>query len=134
MTKTGNQTPLDTRDHFNGTWTLLADFVWYSEKYGLITVPTGFPTDFASTPQFVWSIMPKNGDHYDGVAVVHDWIYNQHLLPQAACDELFLEGMLACGVSWIRAHTMYRALRMFGSFAYDHEKPWPGAPPPNANA
>lgn len=114
-------TSLDIRDNLDGTWTVLNELVYLSDTRGRFVVEPGFVTDFASTPQVIWWLMPAQGERYDAAAVLHDRLYRTHVLPQAECDAVFLEAMLACGVGWLRAHTMYRALRMFGGFAYRNQ-------------
>lgn len=40
---------------------------WVSE------VPTGFPTDLASTPKFLWRWFPPDGP-WARAAIIHDWL------------------------------------------------------------
>jgi hypothetical protein len=67
-----NVTIHDDGKHF----TLLQPIV-YETEFGVITIPAGFVTDFASIPRFLWSIYPPTG-RYQEAAVVHDWLYVCH--------------------------------------------------------
>lgn len=107
----------------------------YWDGTDAITVPAGFVTDFASTPQIVWSIgMPASGI-YDAAATLHDylyecggsirtvqapngsWLYRQYT--KADADLIFSRAMLMLGVGQPKRWLMYQAVRAFGrgSFA-----------------
>lgn len=105
----------------NDTWLLHEDLQYQSDIAGLIIVPKGFTTDFASVPRFAWILFPKDGK-YDGAAVVHDYLYSIKTLPRELCDKVFLEAMTVLGVPWITRHLMYRAVRMFGGLYWSKLK------------
>ena len=78
------------------------------------TVPAGFSTDLASIPRLFQSIVPKVGKHIQP-AIVHDWGYAGNTdLTKEDTDLLFLEGMKASGVWWLRRRVMYWAVRLGG--------------------
>jgi len=98
--------------------------------------PIGGTTDGLSVPRCVQNIIPATGgDWFSGV--LHDSGYRNQLLvytgdgswsianlSQAECDALILEAMETQGVSWIARHTIYRALRIAGRFAFaDNRSP-----------
>lgn len=87
---------------------------------GIIIVPAGFVTDLASIPRLFWNILPPFGK-YTEAAVVHDWVYRQHLFPRATCDAILLEAMQLCGVNWISRQLIYRNVRAFGWAAWRAE-------------
>jgi len=93
-----------------------------SELVGRIVVPVGFVTDFASTPRLVWWLIPPEDYHYTRGAVVHDWIYNQHLYQKAVCDLVFLEAMTALQTPKWKRTVMYLAVKWFGASAYNNER------------
>lgn len=104
-------------------WLVKEPLRFKSENLGrTLKVPAGTPTDLASIPQILWSILPKEGK-YDRAAVLHDTAY-EHLLTDTlgnpldfskkTADSLFLEAMLADGVPSARANRMYWAVRIFG--------------------
>ncbi|KKK88680.1 hypothetical protein LCGC14_2740720 [marine sediment metagenome] len=77
-------------------------------------VRKGFTTDLASIPRVARSIIPQVGRHIQP-AIVHDWAYEDHTdLTRAEADMLFLEGMKAVGMPWLRRNVMYAAVRAFG--------------------
>lgn len=104
-------------------WLVKEPLRFYSAKLArTLKVPAGTPTDLASIPHILWSVLPKEGK-YDRAAVLHDTGY-EHLLTDTlgysldfdkkTVDGLFLEAMLADGVSPVRAKIMYRTVRLFG--------------------
>lgn len=80
----------------------------------VFTVDAGFITDLASIPRVFRSIIPQVGRHIQP-SIVHDFAYESKTnLTRAEADLLFLDGMKAVGVSWLRRQAMYRAVRAFG--------------------
>jgi len=79
----------------------------------VISIPKGFKTDFASVPRPLWGLFPPNGKH-TGAAIVHDYLYQNHIYSRKKSDKIFLEIMKIYEVSWIKRYTMYRAVRLFG--------------------
>ena len=60
-------------------WRLEHDFIYEVGSLGsgrAITVPSGFITDGASVPQFLWAILPTWGS-YSRAAVIHDYLLTQ---------------------------------------------------------
>lgn len=78
-----------------------------------ITAPKGYATDFASIPRLVRWAIPKFGAH-DGPAVIHDWLYNTHLVSKPVADAVFLEALLVAGVRPAAARIMFEAVSLFG--------------------
>lgn len=132
--KSGFLTPL-VAEKVRGTedtWIIREPLVYYrteirdgQEVIQQIIIPDGFVTDYASTPRFVWLLMPKSGK-YDDAAVVHDYLYvhagklNNRDLPytKADADAIFKEAMKALGVDWLRISLMYPAVRIFGKGSF----------------
>lgn len=100
---------------------LLEDFAYHSDRFGLITVPAGLITDFASIPRAVkWYI-----DDDDPVilfpSVVHDYLYglkgdlgNGVIFSRAQADDVLREAMLLCGARGAQAAVVYGAVRLGG--------------------
>lgn len=78
-------------------------------------VPVGFSTDLASIPRLFQSIVPKVGRHIQP-SIAHDFCYEGGVpdMTRAEADLLFLEGMKAVGVWWLRRRVMYWAVRVGG--------------------
>ncbi len=101
-------------------WLLLSQLRYQPATFPLITAPAGFITDFASTPQIVWSLgMPKSGE-YDRAAVIHDLIYKfpgivpGYRFTKPEADSIFDEAMGVLGVNPVKRWLMYQAVRIGG--------------------
>lgn len=106
------------------SWKLLSPFRYCADLGSggdIITVPTGFITDLASVPQFLWNIFPPFG-RYDQAAVIHDYIYvlggiipgASRIYTKADADGIFKDAMQLCGVGLIKRNIMYFAVSKFG--------------------
>lgn len=82
-----------------------------------VKVPKGFVTDFASVPWPACMLIPKDGN-YNQAAVVHDYLYHTQIRPKVEADTIFLDGMKTLGVSLIKRHIMYNAVKIFGGFGW----------------
>jgi hypothetical protein len=84
-------------------------------RYGVVTVPAGFVTDFASIPRLFWTLIPKLGP-YNMAAVIHDYLYRTQPdgWTRRMADEVFYDLMREDGVRASRAWTMHRAVRLGG--------------------
>ena len=106
-----NTTPIDDK-----YWEVLEDYTYETSK-GLVVVPKGFRTDYASVPRIFRNIINTYGKH-GRAAVVHDWLYSSKCtldITRAEADKIFLEIMKECGVGVIKRQFMYRMVRMFGT-------------------
>jgi len=112
------KTFLDVRIHnkHSKSRELLHDFIYVSDILGLIRVPKGFKTDFASIPWIFRPAFPTN--YLSHAATVHDYLYRDIRPGQKIADEVFLEACLASGRSKALSHIAYRALRLAGWIAY----------------
>ena len=105
-------------------WKLHEGFTYWRTRDRIvikIQVPAGFITDFASVPRVFRSIIPAWG-RYGKAAVIHDYLYQEtgihHWMTRKLADELFLGAMLVSGTKPWKAKVMYRAVRLFGRFAW----------------
>ena len=105
-------------------WTIEQPLIYEVGALGsgaLITVPTGFSTDGASIPQFLWSVMPTWG-RYSRAAVIHDYLYvllksgTPHPLApdRRTADAIFYEAMVVCGTNSTVRWVIWAAVRVFG--------------------
>ena len=104
-----------------GEWLVLHEIgVLWLDGYKTLAwfrVAAGWHTDLASIPSLVPGFLfPQSGAH-NLPAVVHDWTYEDNVpgMSRADADLLFLDGMAAQGVPWLRRRLMYRAVRVAGS-------------------
>ncbi len=108
---------LDVRRTLDG-WRLDAPFR-LDTGAGIVEVPAGFVTDFASVPRLPLVFL-LTGDTAHAPAVVHDWLYRTQTTSRAFADAVFREAM---GVgpraepAW-RRWIMWAALRAFGWVAW----------------
>ena len=101
-------------------WKLFKEFSYhlgseYSNDY--IHVPSGFITDFASVPWFLWAFLPSWGK-YGKSAVLHDYIYQTHCKTRREADSIFYEAMLVSGTKHWKARLMYYGVRIFGFLSW----------------
>ena len=89
--------------------------VYFSELYGIVTVPDGFPTDFASIPRIFRALHPVNGKHRLA-AVVHDYLCRDDITPRKTADKVFNEAMKVLKVKRWRRRQFYVAVRLGGIF------------------
>lgn len=99
-------------------WILLQPLIFESERHGLITVPMGFKTDFASVPRIpvVYSMF---GNTSHNAAVIHDWLYSGNVkISRKRADEVFIDAMRSKKQSKWRRIPMFWAVRLFAKFAF----------------
>jgi hypothetical protein len=111
-------TTLDCRetDEFGGLWTLLAPLAYDSEIVGgIITVPAGFVTDFASVPRYLPIAYAAEAGKGNKAAVVHDWLYSTQSVDRATADKVLREALIASGYSKVTAALFYAAVRLGGA-------------------
>lgn len=104
-------------------WRLVRDVSFWVDPYGLIVVPEGYITDFASSPPLIWSIIPSIGK-YNRAALVHDFLYENRIMgfekiePKEArliADKAFLEIANRINPDGKLKHwLMYQGIRIFG--------------------
>jgi len=98
---------------------LVKDLIYYSKLLNqIIVVPKGFITDFASVPRIFWNILPPSG-RYTKAAVLHDYLYQTHLINKETADNIFKEAMECLGVSKFKIWSMYGAVKFFGASSYE---------------
>jgi hypothetical protein len=102
----------------NGKHWKLVEPLEYTVNGWKIQVPSGFVTDLASVPRFLWAIIPPFGN-YTAAAVIHDWLYERQSIEgvpidRGVADLVFLYGMRDLEVRKSRRLAMYWAVRVFG--------------------
>ena len=111
-----NNLNVKLKDGSDSIWVLCRPLEYWSELAGLIIVPTGFETDFASVPRlpFIYTLW---GDRVHREAVLHDYLYRKQL-PFGLCNKIFLEAMKSRGVPWHIRYPMYWGVCIGGFAAY----------------
>ena len=101
------------------TWELLENFAYTDENGITSTVIASkehpFIFDFATIPQFAWSLVggPADGK-YRNAAVVHDWDCWIQDEPWQVVHRRFLSGMKFSGVITWKRWTLFLAVWCFG--------------------
>lgn len=101
-------------------WVLHTSFAFDCQCNGeehRVEVPADFVTDFASIPRILWAIAPRWG-RYGWAAVIHDFLYWDQRMTRREADEVFLDAMKDSAVPVWRRTVIYRAVRVFGCFAW----------------
>jgi Protein of unknown function (DUF1353) len=111
----------DTANDGRGLWELTQPLVYMSSYTGgVITVPAGFQTDFASVPRIPIAFL-LCGDTASMPAVLHDWLYTApHPVPdRAVADAIFKEAALGEGVPAWRVCLLWLGVRLGGAAYWD---------------
>ena len=116
--------PLDEFVEGRRIYRLLKDFTFTSEEYGVITVPAGFKTDFASVPTIVRSVFPTDGKYMEA-AIVHDYYYAYGIGTKKLADRIFKHAMKLSNVSPVRRWIMYWCVRLMGRGQFGKTVPHP---------
>lgn len=102
-------------DH-TGQWQLMKPLRYESDTIGgVVEVPFGFSTDFASVPRqsvIAWGLF---GGRAMRPAIVHDYLCRQRLYKREKCDRIFLEAMRVEGLPDDKAIPMYIAVAAYTS-------------------
>lgn len=102
-------------------WELLAP-VRFETSLGEVIAPVGYQTDFASSPPWLWSVIPPIGRH-NRACLLHDLWYDHRLFEdqlgakeaRRLADRELLEGLnRAEPRRWIRNYLMFLAVRIGG--------------------
>ena len=113
------RSPLIVEDD-GGRFVLTAPLVYDSLVLQVaLTVPAGFPTDFASIPRGLWNILPPVGK-YDAAAMCHDWLYQTGMyhgvtVDRGDADRVLLEAMEVLGVARWQRWAIYLGVRIGGA-------------------
>jgi hypothetical protein len=108
-------TPLRLEASEPGLWVLLSPLIWDGEKR--YEVPAGFVTDLASIPRaFRWLLQQNGGSRR--AAVLHDYLYRNHLTTRAEADALFRKALKAEGVNPVGGFLYWAGVRIGGWTAY----------------
>lgn len=87
----------------------------------LIVIDSGFVTDFASVPQFLWWLFPPTGD-YKLSALIHDFLYWGQPCTRAQADNLFFIAMLEEDIPAWKRNLLYSAVATLGEEAWDSNR------------
>ena len=110
----------DTSHNGRGTWQLNAPLEYQSDLIGLIVVPAGFVTDFATVPR-IPVVFDLVGDRGNLATTIHDYLYttgndaiHQRVRDRALADAVLREALRTQGVPHPLAYIMWAGVRVFG--------------------
>jgi hypothetical protein len=83
----------------------------------VVIVPAGFVTDFASVPQFFWSVLSPH-DRYSKAAIVHDYLYWTQACTREQADNLLDIAMTESNVSFWKQCSIYEGVHFRGERAW----------------
>ena len=101
-------------------WALGESLVYQSDLIGMVIVPQGFETDFASVPR-IPVVFTLWGDRAHREAVIHDYLYRRNSRPVVSIEtanSVFLEAMECLGKSAVVRYPMYWGVCLGGSSSY----------------
>jgi len=123
-TEYGFQTDLSCTQRIDGEgniWRIDQELRFLSHICGLIRVPVGFITDFASVPRYIPIISAMLIGQANASATVHDYLYRKNPstdVPRIWADQIFLEAMEFEKVGAIQRVLLYQGARAFGWMHY----------------
>ncbi len=89
----------------------------------IINIPKGFKYDLSSTPRFLWTILPPDGD-FAIAALIHDYLYVNKLYGRKFSDlemlkwSIVMNGTRKISLKNIDNYTRYYGVRLFGGFVW----------------
>lgn len=99
-------------------WKVLVPFSYQSKIYGgIITVPAGFLSDFASVPRLPLAYW-LTGGCADESALIHDFLYQTHKTSFMEANRIFYEAMTVQHVALWRRSLMFQAVCIAGWPSY----------------
>lgn len=115
-------TTLKTEQIGKWTHTLLDDLVLADDDLGVITVPQGFQTDFASIKvlhnAFLFVLFALVSGYGNYAATVHDFLYGAGQVTRKQADAVLYRALRAEGVAKWRAWLFWVGVRLGGAKQY----------------
>lgn len=96
-------------------------FRYDSDLAGLITVPTGFYTDFASVPR-LGLLYAMLGDRAHQPAVIHDFLYATGTTTRSMADHVLYEAMTVIEIADWQRDLIYAGVRAGGWYAWEQHR------------
>lgn len=88
------------------------------QTMGIVDVPVGFVTDFASIPRAFWSLLRPDAQ-YTYPAIIHDYLYWDQSVSRREADNVFKAVMEDFKIKPVTIATIYSGVRMGGGFAWN---------------
>lgn len=120
MSEFKSELNIKLRPDSDKVYVLEQNLIYYSDLAGLIRVPAGFQTDFASVPR-VPIVYLAWGSRAHREAVIHDYLYRFDATPTVSfstANEVFLEAMKSRGKPFYIRYPMYLGVVLGGMLSY----------------
>ena len=89
-------------------------------EHQLFVIEEGFIYDGASIPKPLWSII---GSPFDAdfrlPSALHEFLYRNEVISKERADQMFYDALRGTGVGYLKAQSMYLAVKLFGRGNYD---------------
>lgn len=85
-------------------------------RFKNIQVPSGFVTNGADIPRFLWSVYPPNQSDFMKAVVVHDYLCDKGKYSLA--DQLFKEALQEAGAHRFTVFVFYTAVNVYHRVKY----------------
>ena len=114
--------PSFTPHSLENKYELVQDFEITVEGVDIV-VPKFFRYDGASIPAVAWQLT-FSPFHPDVMlpSLVHDWLFYNHQENQDITDEIFYRLLRDNGVNYLKANTMWAAVRTAGELFWDNDR------------
>lgn len=116
----GSKYPFQLKENFIFKWKHGGILKGYESDTYIMRVPKGYLSDFASIPRPFQAIFNAVND-IAPAATAHDYAYSVELFERHIIDRMFYDALRANGVGWLRAQTLYRAVRLGGWTSWPHK-------------
>ena len=120
---------VDSQDNWNGEdWITLSHLIARLENGKILTVPSGFVSNFGSISKPLRPFLNRMGNSLRAY-VVHDWLYSalpereEYGFSQRECDKILYNLSLEDGESFISAQTINKGLLLGGWTHFKKNKP-----------
>lgn len=100
---------------------VIVPFTYTCEDGSVISIPEHDTSDGASTPRFIWTIIPPFGVYWMA-AVLHDFLYRFTDLPKDRCDNILYEAMIRLGTDKLEAWNIYEGVHLGGQSSFDEDR------------
>lgn len=110
-------------------WRLFRELQLADPEHGLIVVPAGYLTNFASIRGLrVWLVLiyALLVGYGNASCAIHDWLYEQGQLTRRQCDDVLYRALRAEGVARWRAWFFWAGVRIGGKSHYNSTPASPG--------
>jgi hypothetical protein len=116
----GSKYPFELADDFIYNWEHKGLLKGYSGPIYQIKVPKGYRTDFASIPRIFQGLFNAVND-IAPASIAHDWCYSIELFERSICDQVLYDAMRVNSIGFLRAKTVWSAVRAGGWTAWPHD-------------